>query len=136
MARQANTSSKFQVYLDGEKFWELLENGKDTDDLYPDHFKTEIVDVQYHNHMKSVLMPGEEYILLPDEAYDYAITSYGRIINCLYGTQVYIYLNKEDAKVIARTYKRKMSEIFKEQGWKFDIREVMNNYEKYNWKHK
>jgi len=136
MSRAANTSKKFQIYLNGDKFWELMENGKNLDELYPDHFKTEIVDIQYHNYMESILMPGEEYVLLPDDAYDYAMTSFGRIINCIFGTQVYIYISNQDAKVIARTYKGKMSKLFEQQGWKFDIKEIMNNYDKYNWKRK
>ena len=127
------TSSKFQVYLDGDKFWELLENGRDTDLLYPDHFKTEIVDEQYHEYMRGKLLEGEEYVLLDDVAYDYAITSFGRIFNCIYDTQVKVYFSKEDALMIIRTYKTKMSKEFEKYGWDFDLETIRARYKKYKW---
>jgi len=133
MARAVNTSSKFQVYLDGERFWELIENGKDVDDLYPDHFKTELVDVQYHEFMKDKLLPGEEYVLLDDIAYDYAITSFGRIFNCIYGTQVKVYFAKDDVLLIIRTYKSKMSKEFAKHGWEFDLEKLKKLYKKHKW---
>lgn len=133
MARTANTSTKFQVYLDGERFWELLENGKDTDDLYPDHFKTELVDLQYHEFMKDKLLEGEEYVLLDGDAYDYAITSFGRIFNCIYGTQVKVYFGKEDVLMIVRTTKNKMSKEFAKYGWEFDLETIRARYKKHKW---
>ena len=129
-----NNSQKFQVYLDGDKFWELLENGQDTDSLYPDHFKTEITDSQYHEYMKSILVSGEEYVLLEGDGYDYAITSLGRVINCSYKTQVAIYTSSIDAKIVVRTNKLKMSKVFEQYGWEFNIDTIKKNYAKYKWK--
>jgi nitrogen fixation protein len=136
MAKTATTSTgtKFQVYLDGDKFWELLENGKDTDDLYPDHFKTEIIDVQYSKYMESIIMPGEKYALLEGNGYDYAVTSLGRVVNCLYDTQVAVYITTIDAKIVVREEKLKMSKVFMDNGWDFNMDTIKKNYAKYKWK--
>lgn len=133
MPKALLTSQKFQIYLDGNRFWELLENGKDIDDLYPDHFKPEITDKQHHDFMATKLLPGEEYVLLDDICYDYALTSFGRIFNCIYGTQVKVYFAKDDAGVIIRTYKDKMSKMFTKQGWEFDLDKVKRLYKKHKW---
>jgi hypothetical protein len=133
MARALNTSSKFQIYLDGDKFWELLENGKDTNELYPDHFKSEITDKQHHAFMVPKLLPGEEYVLLDNIAYDYALTSFGRIFNCIYGTQVKTYFLKDDVMVSIRTYKSKMSKMFAQYDWEFDYKKLKTLYKKNKW---
>lgn len=126
-------SSKFQIYLDGEKYWELLENGQDTDLIYPDHFKEEITDKHHHAFMATKLLPGEEYVLLDDIAYDYAVTSYGRIFNCIYGTQVKVYFAKDDVGIIIRTYKDKLSRVFAKYGWEFDLEHLRKLYKKHKW---
>ena len=126
-------SSKFQIYLDGERFWELLENGKNIDDLYPDHFKEEITDKQHHDFMSKQLLPGEKYVLLDDIAYDYAVTSFGRIFNCIYGTQVKVYFAKDDVGIIIRTYKDKLSRVFAKYGWEFDLETLRKLYKKHKW---
>ena len=133
MARALLNSGKFQIYLDGNRFWELMENGKDIDDLYPDHFKPEITDKQHHAFMATKLLSGEEYVLLDDIAYDYALTSYGRIFNCIYGTQVKVYFAKGDVGVIIRTYKDKMSKMFAKHGWEFDYEKLRTLYKKNKW---
>ena len=124
MARAKNTSQKFYVYLDAEKYWEYLENGKDIDELYPESFKTDIVNIGYNEFMKTQLHPGEEYVLLDDKQHDYAITSFGRTFNCHSKNQVWTYVGKENASVIVRNKKIQLNDFFKQQGWKFDIKMV------------
>jgi hypothetical protein len=133
MARAKLNSGKFYVYLDSQKYWECLETGRSIDDLYPDHFKTEIVDIQYDNYLKSILLPGEEYVLLDDLSYDYAVTSFGRVINCHSKKTVSVYISGEDAKTSIRNQKMKLSELFKNNGWKFDVNIIKKHYVKNKW---
>jgi len=128
--------TKFHFYVDSEAAWECIENGKAISSLYPDYFKPEIQDTKYHNHMKSILLPGEKYILLDDKMYDYAVTSYGRVINCIHGTQVFVYFRKENVMITMRSTKQDMQSIFKKQKWNFNVEEIINNYNKYKWKKK
>ena len=125
--------TKFHFYVDCEDAWTCLENGKPIDSLYPDHFKSETRDSQYHDYMKTILLPGEEYVLLDGEFYDYALTSFGRVVNCIFGTQFGTYFKKNDVALFMRSGRIHLSKIFEEQGWKFDILELINNHHLYKW---
>jgi hypothetical protein len=128
--------SKFYFYVDSQAAWECLENGKDITTIYPDYFKEEITDTKYHNHMKSVVTPDEKYVLLEDKMYDYALTSLGRVINCIHGTQCFVYFKKNNIVLNMRNSKLNLRQIFEEQGWEFNLQELLDNYKKYEWKHK
>lgn len=126
--------SKFHIYLDSDTFWEYLENGRDVDDLYPEHFKTEITDAKYHDVMKSLIDEDEKYILLDEECDGYAITSKGKAYNCSLGNQIHVYISKHDLQIIIRKVKLNMSEVFAEQGWDFDLKKIKKQYEQNKWK--
>jgi hypothetical protein len=130
MTRPKNTSNKFYFYFDPEKYWEYLETGKNPDELYPEHFKTDVVNIQYDEYMSKKLLPGEQYVLLDGMQHDYAITSFGRSFNCLYDTEIITFVGKTDATLILRDKKIKLSEFFKEQGWKWDINLVSKHIKK------
>ena len=130
MARAKNTSNKFYFYFDPQKYWEYLETGKDVDELYPDHFKTDIVNVEYNKYMEQKLLPGEQYVLLDGMQHDYAITSFGRSFNCLYNTEIITFIGKKDATLILRDKKIKLSKFFEEQGWEFDLNLVLKHVKK------
>jgi len=125
--------SRYYFYVDCEDAWTCLENGKPIDSLYPDYFQSETRDNKYHDHMASIILPNEKYILLEDKFYDYALTSFGRVVNCVYGTQFGTYFKKTDIALFMRGSRLHLSKAFKEQNWEFDMQKILDNYNKYKW---
>ena len=136
MAYKAKNKSKFYFYVDCEEAWTCIENGKDVSTLYPDYFNEELTDAKYDAHMQSILMANEQYVLLGDKMFDYALTSLGRVVNCIYGTQCYVYFKKDNVMITMRNSRLALKQVFDEQGWAFNVADILDNYTKYKWKHK
>jgi hypothetical protein len=136
MAYKPKNRSKFYFYVDPKAAWECIENGKDVSTLYPDYFNEEITGAKHSAHMESILMLNEQYMLLEGTMYDYALTSLGRVINCIYGTQCYVYFRKDNVMITMRDSRLGIKEAFEGQGWHFSVNELLDNYTKYKWKHK
>lgn len=118
-------SKQFQIYLDPQKAWDIIENGRDIDELYPDSFKTEEVKKINEKAIENVLEEGEHFTLMKEFDYDYAITSYGRAYNCKIGRFIAAHrVLKTDILYSIRAKKVSLKQIFRDNKWKFDVTEI------------
>jgi hypothetical protein len=122
--------------VDSQAAWECIESGKEVSTLYPEYFNEDLTNAKYNNHMESILMPNEQYVLLEDMMFDYALTSLGRVVNCIYGTQCFVYFRKDNVMLTMRNSRLALKDVFDKQGWEFNVNNLLNNYTKYKWKHK
>ena len=121
-------SKQFKVCLDPQKVWEYIEMGKDIDDLYPEEFKTENVIIENTKRAEEILLEGEQYMFVEHSHGDYMITSFARIYNFKHNRFVTPYYkavtNKKDIYVTIRNEKLSLRELFKQQGWEFNVDEL------------
>jgi len=136
MTYKPKNYSKFYFYVDSQAAWECIESGKEVSTLYPEYFNEDLTNAKYNNHMESILMPNEQYVLLEDMMFDYALTSLGRVVNCIYGTQCFVYFRKDNVMLTMRNSRLALKDVFDKQGWEFNVNNLLNNYTKYKWKHK
>ena len=134
------TSSMFVTYLDSDKAWELIEKkamGQDVDmdELYPEHFITEITSVRNKENIKPLLLSGEQYNMFEDNCDNYCITSYGRIINANLMTQSKVYFSHDTIKVCIRLNKINFVTEFAKHGWSFNIDEIKRRYDENKWRY-
>jgi len=134
------SSSMFITYLDGDKAWDLIERkvmGQDVDldDLYPEHFISEVTSVKYTENILPLLFPDEQYHMFGAECDNYCITSYGRIFNANLITQSKVYFGQEDIKVCVRLTKIHFAAEFMKHGWSFDIDAIKHRYDENKWKY-
>ena len=138
MAKNHYKSKQFKVYLDSHLAWEVIEYktmgyARDVDELYPDEFQTEILSDQYNREIQNVLTSGEQHVLLQDEWFGYAITSYGRIISLKQYKTLGVYLKKSDITAEIRSTKIRLSKQFQKYGWDFNILTISNHYKQNAW---
>jgi hypothetical protein len=138
MGKPYYTSSMFVTYLDGDKAWDMIEKkvmGQDVnlDDLYPEHFITEVTSVRNEENIQSMLIPDEQYHMFEGDCDNYCITSYGRIINANLMTQSKVYFSHDNIKVCIRTTKIYFATEFMKHGWSFNIDEVKRRYDDNKW---
>ena len=128
-------SGAFFVYLDGEKYWEYLETGKDPDELYPEHFRVEVIIEKYNDYMNTIILPGEKYYLLEETGYDYAITSFGRVFNCKKQVQVRTYFAKYEVVLFVRDTKIVAKKVFEKNKWSYNYDKIYNDFLSNKWPH-
>ena len=138
MGKPYYTSSMFVTYLDSDKAWELIEKkamGQDVDmdELYPEHFITEVTSVRNEENIKPLLLSGEQYNMFEDNCDNYCITSLGRIFNAKYGAQNKVYFAQTRITTNIRTVKIYFAAEFMKQGWSFDIDEIKQRYDDNKW---
>jgi len=138
MASAEYNSRQFKVYLDAEKAWEIIEYkamgyDRDIDELYPDEFITERNKQKYIDVINKLLIDNEEYTLLEDMCEGYALTSFGRVINCKYGSIVIIYFTNQALSVSIRGVKIDFAGQFMKMGWLYDIDKVKRIYNENKW---
>jgi hypothetical protein len=129
----AAVPKKFSFYLDSQKAWEYIETGKNLDDLYPDSFNVEKREIKYNSAIQELLVEKEQYVLLDGDWEDYAITSLGRVINCKHKSIIQVYVAREEISVPVRGKKLHLSIEMNINGWKYNQKEVLQNYKKNNW---
>ena len=134
------TSSMFVTYLDGDKAWDMIEKkvmGQDVDldDLYPEHFITEVTSVRNEENIQSMLISGEQYHMFEGDCDNYCITSYGRIFNANLITQSKVYFAHDNIKVCVRLNKINFATEFAKQGWPFNIDEIKRRYDENKWRY-
>jgi len=128
----------FYTYLDGDKAWEIIEKktmGYDAniDELYPEHFVTEVTAIRNEEKLKSLLLPDEQYYMFDGDCDNYCITSLGRIFNAKYGTQNKVYFAKDRITTNIRNTKIYFAAEFMKMGWPFNIDSIKRNYDNYKW---
>ena len=135
MPKPTYHSGLFNVYLDGEKYWEYLEMGKDTDELYPEHFRTEELIPQYKRIMDKLVWKDEVYILLEGHQFDYVVTSLGRVFNAKKRNQIkaYQHPSSQNLSFTCRNDKLFLKEVFKKQKWDYNYDYIVEFYHKHNW---
>ena len=122
MSKALLNSTLFEIYLDSEKVWEIIETGGDIDTLYPESFKTEKTRVKYEKITAAYMEEGEEFVLLEDYDYDYALTTHGRVFACKFQRFIkHNYVRGDDVKIIIRNTNISMKELYKKIGWKYDF---------------
>jgi hypothetical protein len=134
------TSSMFVTYLDGDKAWDLIEKkvmGQDVnlDDLYPEHFITEVTSVKYLENILPLLLPDEQYHMFEGDCNNYCITSFGRIFNANLITQSKVYFALDNIKVCVRLHKINFATEFMKLGWSFDIDAIKRRYDENKWRY-
>jgi len=134
------SSSMFITYLDGDKAWELIEKkvmGQDVDmdELYPEHFITEVTSARNEENIKPLLLSGEQYHMFEAECDNYCITSYGRIFNANLMTQSKVYFANDNIKVSVRLTKLNFATEFMKLGWEFDIDAIKQRYDVNKWRY-
>jgi len=138
MGKPFYTSSMFITYLDGDKAWDMIEKkvmGQDVDldDLYPEHFISEVTSVQNEDKIQLMLLPGEQYHMLEGNCDNYCITSLGRMFNAKYGTQNKVYIAKDRISTNIRTTKIHFAAEFMKMGWPFNIDTIKHDYDNNKW---
>jgi hypothetical protein len=123
-----NKSVKFYVYLDIDKYTECIENNKSIDSLYPESWNIETAEDKFHEYMKSVILEGEEYRLLNDKFYNYALTSFGRAFNVEAGKSVRTYVLNTDMYIFVRNKRENLSNAFARFGWHFDYNTILARF--------
>lgn len=114
-----------------EKIEHYLYNGLDIKDLYGD---VNGVQKKHKSILDSLMKPDEQYRPTPEFDYIY-VTSFGRYINAETPKQYSIRFTPNKCHLyVKRTY-MDMVTHFEEFGWEFDIKQVLNNYTQYKWKH-
>jgi len=132
------TSSMFVTYLDSDKAWDLIEKkvmGQDVDmdELYPEHFITEVTSARNEENIKQLLIPDEQYHMFEGDCDNYCITSLGRIFNAKYGTQNKVYIAKNKITTNIRSTKIYFVAEFMKQGWPFNIDNIKQLYDDNKW---
>jgi hypothetical protein len=140
MAIPFYTSSMFVTYLDGDKAWDLIEKkvmgqNVDMDELYPEHFITEVTSVRNEENIKQLLIPDEQYHMFEGDCDNYCITSFGRILNANLMTQSKVYFAQNNIKVCIRLSKINFATEFMKHGWSFNIDEIKRRYDENKWKY-
>lgn len=138
MASAEYNSRQFQVYLDAEKAWEVIEYkamgyDRTVDELYPKEFITENNIQKYADILNKLLIDNEQYVLLDGMCEGYALTSFGRVINCKYGSIVIIYFSNQSLSVSIRGVKIDFAGQFMKMGWSYDIDTIKHIYNKNKW---
>ena len=138
MGKPYYTSSMFVTYLDSDKAWDMIEKkvmGQEVnlDDLYPEHFITEVTSVQNVEKIQSMLFPDEQYYMFEGECDNYCITSLGRIFNAKYRAQNKVYFAQTRITTNIRTVKIYFAAEFMKQGWSFNIDEIKQRYDDNKW---
>jgi len=138
MGKPHYTSSMFVTYLDGDKAWDMIEKkvmGQDVDldDLYPEHFLTEVTSAQNEEKIQSLLLPDEQYYMFEGDCDNYCITSLGRIFNAKYGTQNKIYIAKDRITTTLRSTKIYFAAEFMKHEWPFNIDNIKQLYDDNKW---
>jgi len=132
MPKSLFNSKSFKICLDPQKVWEYIEMGKDIDDLYPDEFKTENVIIKNSKLAEEILLEGEQYTFVEHSHGDYIITSFARIYNFKHNRFVIPYTKSvkhtKDIYVTIRNEKLSLRELFKQQGWEFNVDELSKRY--------
>jgi hypothetical protein len=127
--------SKFHFIPDQELCWSLLEYNQDLSKLYPNHMCEGTDNPVYVKYIESVLYPGEQYTLLDNQLYDYAITSFGRIINCKTKNEVggfYLAERTNDIRINLRQSQLLLSKVFAENNWKFEFKKLTKDIKQRN----
>jgi len=135
MVKPLYSSKQFIFYPDAEKAWELIEMGKDIDELYPDSYKTEKLEDNYYKQIIPALLEGEECKMLDGKLFGYAITSYARIINVAKNNiSILLYFGQNDVTSLVRTIKVSVRHEFSKNGWPFVYEDIKKMYKDNNWK--
>jgi len=112
-----------------EKVEHYLNNDLPVTDLYSDIYTTDfdqsVVDI--------MLKKGERYTRLKEDEDYVAITSFGRLINTKRITQYSLRFTQNTIVAYVASKKVDIPAIFKQEGWKYDFKKILNNYRKYNW---
>ena len=125
---------KLSHYFDNEDVWAAIENNIDIDTLYPDNFNTNDLTEQYIQYMDKIVINGEQYVLLHRDLFDYALTSFGRVINCSLKNEIGVDIAYNDFILHMRENKIKMSKLFKQNNWDFDLEEILKIHKENKWK--
>ena len=135
MVKALYSSKRFVFYPDAEKAWELIEMGKDIDELYPDSYKTEKLEIDYYKQIIPALLEGEEYKMLDGKLFGYAVTSYARIINVAKNNMsILLYFSQNDITSLVRTIKVSIKQEFNKNGWPFIYEDIKKMYKDNDWK--
>jgi len=136
------TSEQFQVYLDPHKAWEIIEYkamgyDRDIDELYPEAFLTEKKAIRFDRVIKQLLLPDEQYVLLPGICEGYALTSFGRVFNLELINQCVVYFSPNRLQITIRNNKINFATEFMKNNWSFNINDIrqlyINNKWNYQW---
>jgi hypothetical protein len=138
MSKPKYDGKMFCTYLDGDKAWQLIEqktmgHNVNLDDLYPEHFLTEITSVANEEKIQPMLLPDEQYYMFEGDCDNYCITSLGRIFNAKYGAQNKIYIAKDRITTNIRTTKVYFAAEFMKMGWSFNIDTIKQLYDNNKW---
>lgn len=135
MPKTTYNSQMFYVYLDSSKVWEYIEMGRNVDELYPPHFNTENLGLQYSSSLSEKMMEGEEFVLLEGWQFDYAVTSLGRAFNIKSQKQLRGYLKNTTSDIVFTLRNKKIfiKDVFSEQNWIYDSKVIHNTYIQNKW---
>ena len=106
-----------------------VNNNLDLSELYVDE------SVSYYNQsvIDAMKKKGEKYIRLEGDNDYVVLTSFGRIINTKRITQYSVRFTKNSMVVYVFNNKVNCPNIFKEQGWEYDVHKIMRTYKRYKW---
>ncbi len=93
------------------------------------------------DNLEEILKPGEKYVRLPYDFSHIIVTSEARVINLstlkMYSMRIgnvsfHLYVN---APVTKHTYKVNLEEIFLNEGWDYDFKELRQRYIDNKWRY-
>ena len=101
-----------------------------------DLYVSEIVEEFNPELIKEILKEGEEYVRLENELEHVVVTNLGRAINTTKPNQYQARFTSNDLHIYAQRLKIPIQEIFEDNGWEFNVQNILDNFKRFNWKHK
>jgi hypothetical protein len=86
-----------------------------------------------HKYLKSILLPDEKYKQLKGERDHVIYTNKGRFINTRKYRQYKPTLTTINVHIYVQRQKQNVPELFENNGWEFDIKQIFDNYKTNNW---
>ena len=86
--------------------------------------------------VKKLLKKGEKWVDLSSHHRNgYIMTNYGRVINTIKVKQLRVTITTQSIHVYVQSRKLAVKDIFDSIGWRYNMKEIMANYNKYGWRY-
>ena len=96
----------------------------------------ETLDTLDEEFVKQVVYPGEKYVELTELGLEgYCLTSFGRVLNTVGKKQLTVRFSTQRVYMYVRTEFIDIPQIFEDNGWTFNLIQILHTYRKYKWKH-
>ena len=134
---------KLILKLHQPKKWQKIKYVTDSDiyelenliynDLDITHRYDDSPDNSFVSFLDNIMVEDEIWSILPEVNYDYAITSFGRVISAKRYKNLKITIYRNTAYFALRRVSYKISDMFLSRGWVYSNSFIRGKYEEYGW---